>query len=593
MTKKEYVQSHLGKLERYIDAIINDETIVSVYEKKTVQYYLRLRHKYDFRQENLVKLLRFFFYLNQPTRNGIKQIEIIPFQMLWLSACVCLYYPNTNKRVITRFIASCAKKNNKTGLIALLALDRLLGITQNETLPKIVVSANSKSQALLLIKQIGEVCTNSPLLQNDRIEVWKSKIVYKTDEGDCIITNASTDSKTIQGNSINMSVTDEFLFLDNTDTIDKLATSQANVNNPLQILISTAGDDKTSDSYKLMAMGKNILDGSVENDSTFCACYELDNPDEANLLTTSSGSTIIRKSNPAISYTVTEEQLLSDYNRDKHTQSSLMGFKRDRLNLYGDDIGFNQWCDLNDLKSCMRQFDDYLSGSTGCDVLTGESLQYVTNKIVPQLRLPIDSKVVVAVDFSSSSDLTSIHIQTYVKEVDSFLTENIVMLPTNEKAIIRNGGFSFQRWIDNGTIIQCNSPTLNPLLVIEIFKTIKNRYNIEVVGYDHNHAGTHIMLLEDKLGLYCQAVPLNMQSLGMPLTLVERYIAERRYLTAPNSCLLYQAKNVWTVQDGNANKKIIKNKCKDSVDSWFAANISMNVWLRDNQHLFLNLIKKN
>jgi phage terminase large subunit-like protein len=579
MSKDEFVQLHLARLNNYISEITGNTVTVSKYERKSVEYFLRLKSKYLYKEERLIRVLRFFFYLNIPTmRKGIIQAEVMPFQMLWLAAIYCLYVDDQT-RLIQECVFSTAKKNNKSTFCAMIALNEL--INDDEEGAKVFVGANSTTQARIIIRLTGEIVNASPILSK-YVEVWKSSIVQRGSITDNTVTTVSTDGKNIQGHGASCSIVDEIFLAKNTEVANKLKTGSEGRTNPLQILISTAGESRSNDVYELVSQSKNILDQVVENDNTFIFFAELDHPDEAKTITPE----VLRKANPALGYTVMTDQLLTSYNKAKLSSSDLAEWCRDHLNMWAEDIGQGLWVELDIIKSNMYAYRTKFSGTTKQDLVTGTTVQLITNKIIPQLSLPVNSRVVIGTDFSSVADFTGINIMTYNKEHDEFYSENIVIRPSNQRVVTRKGGIGMQKYIDNGSILQNNLPVLDDELVLEIFRQLKRRYIIQNIGYDERLSGIIIQKIQNKLGLECTRVDQNAYSLGKPLNLIEKYMTLDKYLIAPNECVIWQAKNIVIWSDGNGNKKIVKNGSRDSVDNWVAANIAMNIWLRDNEYLF-------
>jgi len=581
LSRDEFVTEHLNRLDQYIKEVTGGTITVSGYEKKSVEYFIRLKGKYLWKPECLIKVLRFFSFLRIPTvSKGIIQAEIMPFQLLWLAAIYGLYKDDST-RLINQCIFSTGKKQSKSTWCGLVSLNALCN--DREPSARIMIGANSTRQATIIIKYIADIVEQSFL--KDYIYVWKSSIIHHGQTGDNIITAVSTDGKNIQGLNTSVSVVDEFCYARSMDIANKLRTGSVSRTNPLQILISTAGESRTTEAYEVMMLGKNILDQVTENDSTFVFIAELDHPDEANNVT----AEILRKANPALGYTVMVDQLLDSYSKSKLNAADLAAFKRDHLNMWAEDVGTGLWVDLDIIRTGMREYRTRFinsTGSTSTDLLTGETVQLVTNKVIPKLTLPPQSRVVIGCDFSSVSDVTGLHVMTYNKQADEFYCENIVLLPSNTKVVTRKGGLSLQKWIDNGSIVQNNLPVLNDDLVLEIFRQLKRRYKIENIGYDERLSGIIVQKIQNKLGLECTPVKQDAYSLGKPLNLIEKYLTLGKYLIAPNEMILYQAKQIVIWSDGNSNKKIMKNGSRDSVDNWVAANIAMNIWLRDNEYLF-------
>lgn len=153
-----FVKIHLQKLDDYINAIIDDRIICNKYERLAVDRFLAHKQKYIYKENEVIKALRFFSILKIQINNQPAQAEIMDFQMLWLASIVGLYRTDTQLLYSQSFIL-VAKKNSKSVFGTLLALYCCLD--RNILNSHVIMVAASRDQAKTLIGYCDFIIKNS------------------------------------------------------------------------------------------------------------------------------------------------------------------------------------------------------------------------------------------------------------------------------------------------------------------------------------------------------------------------------------------------------------------------------------------------
>jgi hypothetical protein len=120
LSPNEYVQQHLKKLSDYITDVTGGSINCGRYERLAVQRFIEHQSKYLSKENELIKVLRFFSLLNMPIKNETKQFVVMPFQLLWGHHSL-----RCGKTIAHAFYHSSylliSKKNNKSTYAAAVA----------------------------------------------------------------------------------------------------------------------------------------------------------------------------------------------------------------------------------------------------------------------------------------------------------------------------------------------------------------------------------------------------------------------------------------------------------------------------------------
>jgi phage terminase large subunit-like protein len=117
---QEYVNHHVELLYNYLSNITgNTNIIVGKLERRSVERFIDLCGRFEFRISELKRILKFFSLLNIAFRDEVKQIQLAPWQVFLIANCYCLFHIGTNDRVIKEAVISSAVKQGKSALIVM------------------------------------------------------------------------------------------------------------------------------------------------------------------------------------------------------------------------------------------------------------------------------------------------------------------------------------------------------------------------------------------------------------------------------------------------------------------------------------------
>jgi phage terminase large subunit-like protein len=540
---QKYIDENYSKLSTYIDEVLNNKVVAGELEKLAVKRFVELKEKYIYKEEEVKRVIKFFFLLNINTGEKFERFQFMPFQVFIIANLYGLF-KTPDKKLFRRSYISIGKKNGKTLFNSGLALYSL--IFSKELSAHIVFLASSRDQASIALNFLKEVILNSPLLP-DSIKVQRNSIFYNYKNSICKIEVRSSDSARIQGGNYSFVLGDEVNFMfDNGELINRSYTAQQKRNNPLQILISTAGYDKDrAAGYPYEQISRNILEKKVENDEFFALIYTLDSEEDAK------DPANFRKANPALNHTITLDSLISSSKQAEILPSFRTTFLTDNLNLWTDDIT-KVWIEDSIIKERMKH-----------------------NK-----QIPLNSDVYIGCDLSAVKDLTSVTVLYYDEEKDEFLTEFYSLFP-NSKETKKGGNVDFQTWIDEGYIIQTPDKAIMDEDVIKVISEIKEKYNIISVGVDRWMADKLKIAIENQLNLEVNKIAMDMKYLSTPSKEIEKAIILNKMHLQKSPLIRYCFRNVDPYVNGSGNLKL--NKVKNQpIDPIIALSVAMHEFLAFN-----------
>jgi len=550
MNSKTYVQCHLNKLNEYLEGVLSNKIITNPLQFKAVERFLSFKKKYSFDEQELKRILKFCSLLNLPVNNEVKQLQLIGWQVFVIANLYCLY-DEKGKRVFDLAYIEIAKKNGKTSLCGVLSLIDCL--IDNELNASVLFVACSKDQANIALEITKTIINNSPAISG-LFTINKNQI-YRIENGikNKIEVKAS-DSKLVQGSGVSLSIVDEYAFAPDSELQNKIKSGQIARVNPLQVIITTASNDKQSPAFQLRETCSNILNGVIEGDSIFSLIFDLNKED------IDSPENWI-KSNPSIGYTIQLDSLVREYQTAKLIPSKLNTFITDNLNYWTDNLT-TVWIEDDLIKSQMR----------------------FKNVLNPKLDTYI------GLDISATSDLCSIGALQYNHIKDTFNYHCINIFPNNEKKRIRAGSIDLTRWITEGFILQSKLPVLDEDQVYDLLVDLSNNYNVISIGVDVWGSQSIQHKLRTNIKVNVNGVRQNLQSLSYPLKVCEKYLTLQKMNINQSPVLRWMFGNVKIYSDSNHNIKIDKRK-NEAVDGVVALNIAMHEYLSYNNNSLDNLVE--
>jgi phage terminase large subunit-like protein len=187
--------------------------------------------------------------------------QVLPFQREFINDMYLL--DDEGKRLRRTYLLGWPRKTSKSQTAAALALYHLVA-DQADKAPLAIGAAASRDQARIIFDEARRMVQMSPDL-SEVCEVFRSEIKCNLNGGTFKVVSA--DAGNLQGLSSSFCVIDEFHIHKNMDLFDALTLGSGARNQPLTLVISTAGHDLDSPLGELYRYGRKIESGEVVDPS--------------------------------------------------------------------------------------------------------------------------------------------------------------------------------------------------------------------------------------------------------------------------------------------------------------------------------------
>ena len=536
-TNKAYIQ--------YPVDVISGNVIAGKNIKKACERFFSLMDddRYMFLEEKVDKVIRLYHHLRHfKGRHSGKPFVLEPWQE-WIIASIYGFYNKSDGSRLTQTVyIEVARKNGKTALAAGIGLNAL--INDDEDGAEVYFAANSKDQVKI---SAWPLCSNFAKAFDPKekyLKVYRDTINF--DKTISWLKVLAADSTKLDGPNPSTFILDEYHAAKSNSLKAVLESGQGTRDNPLEIIITTAGFDKLGPCYELRTTATEILNGLKEDDSFFMAIYSLDEnddwKDEANWI----------KSNPNMDVTVKSSYLRKEVRKAMNTPSDEVNVKTKNLNM---------WCDSSDvwipddyILACSRKvdLDDF---TTKDDCFAG-------------------------IDLSSTSDLTCVSFM--IPKDGKFYFKTLYYLP-EEALETKKNKEQYSEWVRLGFLKLTPGNVVDYDYILDDILSVDKRLYIVKVGYDSWNATQFVINATDK-GLPMEPVSQSIGNFNRPTKEMERVILSGNVVIDNNPITRFCFRNVVMKLDHNGNTKPSKEYRDKKIDGVISMIEAMGVCLMTPQY---------
>jgi phage terminase large subunit-like protein len=442
-----------------------------------------------------------------------------------------------------------ARKNAKTTLAAMIALAILY--IDNESGGQIYSAATKEEQAKIVVTDMAGIINATPLLKPS-FTFRKSKEGYSRimlESTYSFVRPLGRDSDTQDGFDPYIGIIDEYHEHNTDGLINVIESGMGARREPLLLIITTAGFDKTKPCYSYRKNITDILEGHIEDEQLFGIVYTLDEGDDFR-----DKSNWI-KSNPnmnvSIFETFLEQQMVDALNRG----SKLPAFLTKNMNIWVDSS--TTWIDSNAWEACVYEVE------------------------MDELR---DKECWIGLDLASVADITAmvclfndVNGRQYYKPF-FFAPKNAV------KERGKKDGVDYAKWAREGYLILTDGgagKATDYKYIKEKILWLCENTNVKNVAFDKWNSSSLINELNDlcvPTAPYSQGIA----SMSFPTKEFERDVLQGNLAHDGNPIMSWMLRNVELSFDTNDNVKIDKKKSTQKVDGPVAAVMAKGVNIVDN-----------
>lgn len=445
----------------------------------------------------------------------------------WQCFVLCALYgwvqaePSESGRHLRRFrlaYIAIPRKNAKSTTVAPLGLYHLTA--DGEPGAEVFCGATSKDQAFEVFrpaKQMAEAASSEGFRRTFGVEV-AAESIFVPSTGSFF---KPLIGKPGDGSSPSCYICDEYHEHPDDTQLDTMRTGMGAREQPLAIVITTAGEDIASPCHQLQKDVQDILEGTVTGvsaEETFGIIWTIDEGVEW----TSEDALVM--ANPNYGVSVFPEQLRSLQEEAVRSPRKQNIFKTKRLNV---------WVHARDPWMNMEAWNRCADPALSVDSFAGEPCW-------------------MAMDLSSKIDLTAVPM-LFRREIDGemhyyvfgryYLPEERANEPEKQH---------YQGWVVEGKLIATDGNTIDYEQIKDDILADAARFDVQELAFDPWNAMATAQELQ-KEGLTVVEVPQNVRHLSAPMKEIEALVLAGRFHHDGDPVLAWAMSNVTAKEDANEN----------------------------------------
>lgn len=492
--------------------------------------------RYEFREDKAEEVIAFFSILQHFTgRYAGKPFILQPWQQFVIAAIYGFYIKETAERLVKYVYIEIARKNGKTAFAAGLSLYHL--IADGEMDAEVDLAANSKEQAKIAFKFCSQFAKGIDPKGKDLVS---SRDKVKFEKMLSLLQVFAADDSKLDGFNASMYLIDEYHAAKNSRLKDVLQSSQAMRDNPMAVIITTAGFDKLGPCYQYREMCTEVLSGLKENDALFAAIFSPDEGDDWKDPQT------WQKSNPNLGITVKPQYMQTQVQSAVNAPSEEVGIKTKN---------FNIWCD----SETVWIPDHYI-------------LQSSANLEFEQFR---DMDCYAGIDLSSTSDLACVSFM--FPTPDKYYFKTLYYLP---EAALQEKRFKdlYGEWRRQGLITITPGNVTDYDYILNDIIQVREVVFIQKIAYDSWNSTQFVINAEEK-GLPMEPFSQALGNFNRPTKEMERLILSGKAVIDNNVINRHCFRNVSMARDRNGNTKPSKQYEEKKIDGVIAKLEALGIYL--------------
>ena len=551
LTPKYHEKDHEYNIHGYVDyvkGVLDGSIVACEYIKLACQRTIDFDNRDDmyFDEEDVTRRINFIWKMRHSTGEHNRQhFKLLPWQLWLISQIFGWKWKDTGYRVTRKVFLMISRKNGKTAICSALSLAAMVGDGQSGQ--EIDIIANNSKQAGICFDQIKNYAESvDPLrkiFQTYRSEIrvpyFKSKIQV-----------LSSESMGLDGWNSSVVIFDEFHAQRNWDLYNVMKSSQAAREQPLMIVLTTAGFliGEAYPCYSTWETCIDILRKDKQDDAYFSAIYQLDEGDDWQ------DEECWIKCSPSLDQTVFRQFMREELTAAKNNVSLENGIRTKTLNEWRQSE--NVWLPYELLKSNMQP-------------MTVEEMS----------NLPNVSYAYIGVDLSAVSDLTALSLM--VESEGKFYFKSWAFVP-EDCLLSGQNAMRYRDWQKMGYIDVTDGNVQDYDYILSKIREIDRVIPIAGVYYDQWNA-VQFAVNATNIGLPMYPYSQALGNFNRPTKMLELLLKKGDIVMDYNTMVLWCFANSTLKYDFNDNCKPIKADTKNGkIDTVIAMLQALGGYYLDN-----------
>ena len=541
-----YVQEYFNEMQA--GRIIVSNRVYRQYEKLVNE--ISNHDKYIFDEEKATRPIEFIerFCKHSKGQWAGKPIELELFQKAYISALFGFVDKETGYRRYTESMFYVGRKNGKSTMLAGIALYML--IADKEGGSEVYSIASKRDQANILFDEAHNMVKQSPYLSK-HVRKRKSDLYFAHTFSKFMALGKNSNS--LDGLNAHLTVIDELHSIQDRNLYEVMKQSQSARQEPLLIMITTAGAIRGTIFDDMYEYACNVVDGTFTDENFLPVMYELDekkewlDPDKW------------QKANPALGSVKKLEDIERKVERAKNNPNELTGLLTKDFNIR--ETVHSAWITFDDINNeetfNIQDFKGYYA--------------------------------IGGVDLSITTDLTCATILMVDKATQKRYVHQMYWLPKDSfEYRVTVEKIPYDKWLEQGLLRLCNGNTINYSDVTAWFLEIVNDYGITPLWiYYDSYSARYFVDEMEQHGFEMIRCIQGAKTLSLPMQNLGADLKAKKINYNNHPILKWCLTNTGIEQDRNGNIVPVKNQSPKMRIDGTASLLDSYVGLYDHYEEFL------
>lgn len=427
------------------------------------------------------------------------------------------------------------RKNGKSTLIAVLLL--YLTSADGENGAQVFSAASNREQAGMVFDE-AKLMVQSSVELSRRATLYKSTIQFNVNKGGGVYRVLSAKPGSKHGLNVHGVGIDEIHAIKDRELYDVLTSASASRTQPMEIVISTAGNNIGSFGYEIWEYALKVRDGVLEDPEFLSVVYAADPGDDWR------DEKTWAKANPNLGISVSLDFLRGELTKTRGMPGRIAAFKQLYLNLWTQAA--QAWLPIDKCRECF-------AGARALSAYKGRRCWG-------------------GLDLSSTTDLTALALVFEPGEDEVYDLAVFFWVPRDTALEHeRADRAQYVKWIDQRYIRATPGNVVDYDLVERDVAKIAGFVQLQELAYDRWGASQISQRLQDVHGITMVQHGQGYKDMSPAAKEFERVVLSKKVRIHESPVLLWQLSNVVVKRDPSGNIKPDKSRPTNRIDGVVAA----------------------
>ena len=537
----------LHRAEQYAEDVRSGKVIACHWVKQAVERYYRdldnaVEKGWVFSRQHAERAINFIERLKHVKGKWAGEyLHLEPWQCFIVWNIFGWLISGTMTRRFIEAYVEIARKNGKSTFAAAIAL--YLEFADKEMGAEVYSVATTRDQARICFKYAQDMVRFSDL--NKYALETRDAIAYE--RLGCTYKPLSSDARNLDGCHSHGVIVDEYHAHRTDEVYDVMQTSMGARQQPLMLIITTAGLNTSVPCFAYRKTMCQVLDGALESDRNFAIIYTLDDIAEVD------DPAMWVKANPCLDVSLAREWLEEQYDKMKREPSKIANIMTK---------SFNVWMDAPTVWIPDREWAEIQS-------------------VVPMEELE-GCSCVGALDLAAVNDYCSFML--LFREQGRYQMLWRFYIPEDkyrQRYDLQRENANIEEWVRKGYITVTDGNVTDYEYIIRDIVQLGQIYNIDTVAYDPWNSSVIVPKLVER-GVTMEPFTQTIGNYAAPTKEFERLVGLGVIDHYDNPVARWMLSNVVIREDVNGNKRPDKSKSSEKIDGIVAAIMALGQSMSDN-----------